>query len=243
MTFKFSGSLLAGLGPRTHLLRALRPPRVLNLTRALATTPDNKPDEHKAKALSLIDSLPGNSIVSKTGFVAVATTLATWLVSKEIYIVNEETVVVASFFTVVFLLLKNVREPFNQFAEARMNFIKTLLNDARQNHKEQVVQRIEASTQLADIVPVTKDLFAMSKEMAAMQAKLFELKQQVAVAAEVKATLDAWVRYENAIREREQKLLAAQVMANVEKALKDSKMQAALLKEAVSDVQKLTAKK
>ncbi|KAJ9083763.1 atp4 subunit B of the stator stalk of mitochondrial F1F0 ATP synthase [Entomophthora muscae] len=83
----------------------------------------------------------------------------------------------------------------------------------------------------------------MSKEMAEMQSKIFTLKQQVSVASEIKATLDSWVRHENALREREQKLIASQVLSNIEKALKDPKMQTSLLKEAIAEVQKLTAKK
>lgn len=60
--------------------------------------------------------------------------------------------------------------------------------------------------------------------MAEMQAKIFELKQQVQVNTEIKSTLDSWVRFENAIREREQSELATSVLASVEKSLKDPKI-------------------
>jgi F-type H+-transporting ATPase subunit b len=37
------------------------------------------------------------------------------------------------------------------------------MTDARVEHKGKVQERIEEASQLSDIVPVTKDLFAMSK--------------------------------------------------------------------------------
>ncbi|KAJ9083764.1 atp4 subunit B of the stator stalk of mitochondrial F1F0 ATP synthase [Entomophthora muscae] len=104
-------------------LKALRQPFLGQLVRANSSSSDPKPNEYKAKALSLIDALPGNSIVSKTGFITVGATLSTWLVSKEIYMINEETVIATSFFIVVWYILKNGREPFNAWADSQINVI------------------------------------------------------------------------------------------------------------------------
>ncbi|KAI9291622.1 ATP synthase subunit 4 [Neoconidiobolus thromboides FSU 785] len=241
MASKFAISSLSTVS-RTVAAKSLRTSVCNQIVRNSSSTPEVKQVDPKTKATSLIDSLPGNNIVSKAGFVTIGATLSTWLISKEIYVVNEETVVAASFLAIVALILKNAKAPYNEWAENRLNFIKNLLVEARQNHKEQVKERIESATQLSDIVPVTKDLFTMSKELASMQSKIFELKQQVQVNSEIKSTLDSWVRYENAVREQEQKAVAAQVLENVQKSIKDPKIQAQLLKEAIADAQKLIAK-
>jgi F-type H+-transporting ATPase subunit b len=56
-----------------------------------------------------------------------------------------------------------------------------------------------------------------------MEAKAFEHEQSVAYFSKAKQILDEWVRHEIAIREREQKLIAEQVMARVNAAIADPK--------------------
>lgn len=90
---------------------------------------------------------------------------------------------------------------------------------------------------MKDIVDVTKNLFALSRDTAKLEAEAFELKQQVAVASELKSTLDSWVRYEATVREREQKQLAAYLIEKIHKDLEDPKIQQQILDQAVLDVQ------
>ncbi|RUO95748.1 ATPase, F0 complex, B chain/subunit B/MI25, partial [Jimgerdemannia flammicorona] len=77
-------------------------------------------------------------------------------------------------------------------------------------------------------------------ETAQLEAEAFQLKQKVALAAEVKSVLDSWVRYETSLREREQKRLAAYVQERVTKELEDPKIQQAILAQAVIDVETST---
>ncbi|KAI8575327.1 hypothetical protein K450DRAFT_262241 [Umbelopsis ramanniana AG] len=189
--------------------------------------------EPKQKASSIVDSLPGNSLVSKTGFVTLSAGLATFLISKEIYVFNEETLVLVAF---------GGLEPYNSMADEHINRIKNVLYKARNDHKSAVNERIDQVGQMKDIVDVTKNLFALSRETAQLEAEAFELKQKVSVAQEVKATLDSWVRYEATVREREQKQLAAFLIEKIQKDLEDPKVQQQILDQAVLDVQKLTAK-
>jgi F-type H+-transporting ATPase subunit b len=74
-------------------------------------------DEPKQKSSSIIDTLPGNSIVSKVGYLTGATGLATFLISKEIYILNEETLVLVASAGLLGVLLKYLREPFTNMAD------------------------------------------------------------------------------------------------------------------------------
>ncbi|KAH8554050.1 hypothetical protein BGW37DRAFT_241933 [Umbelopsis sp. PMI_123] len=198
--------------------------------------------EPKQKASSIIDSLPGNSLVSKTGFVTLSAGLATFLISKEIYVFNEETLVLVAFGGLAGALFKYLKEPYNSMADEHINRIKNVLYKARNDHKSAVNERIDQVGQMKDIVDVTKNLFALSRETAKLEAEAFELKQRVSVAQEVKATLDSWVRYEATVREREQKQLAAFLIEKIQKELEDPKIQQQILDQAVLDVQKLTAK-
>ncbi|KAI9323800.1 hypothetical protein BX666DRAFT_1890574 [Dichotomocladium elegans] len=195
--------------------------------------------EPKQKAASIIDSLPGNSLVSKTGFVTLSTGLATFLISKEIYVFNEETLVLVATGGLLGVLLKYLREPYTNMANDHINRIKSILNKAREDHKAAVQDRITEAGQMKDIVDVTKALFELSRETAKLEAEAFTLKQEVAVAQEVKATLDSWVRHEAQLREREQKQLAAYLIEKVQKGLQDPKVQQQILDQAVADIQKI----
>lgn len=112
-----------------------------------------------------------------------------------------------------------------------------MLNDARVEHKNTVQARIDEAGQMKDLVDVTKALFELSRETAHVEAEAFALKQQVAVAQEVKSTLDSWVRHEANLREREQKQLAAYLIEKVKKDLEDPAIQKQILDQAVADVE------
>lgn len=109
---------------------------------------------------------------------------------------------------------------------------------ARDDHKGAVQERIEEVGQMKDLVEVTKALFELSRETAQLEAQAFELKQSVAVASEIKTTLDSWVRHETNLREREQKQLASYLIEKINKQLLDPKIQQQILDQAILDVQR-----
>ena len=189
------------------------------------------------KANAIIDALPGNSIVSKTGILTAGVGAATYLISKEIYVLNEESLIVLSFAAIVTSLIRGLREPYNQWAADQINKMKQTLINARKDHADAVQSRIDNVAQLSDVVSVTKDLFEMSKEMADMEAQAFELRQRVQLASEVRSVLDSWVRYEAGVREREQKKVADSVVERVMKQLEDAKVQREILAQSLKDVE------
>ncbi|ORE09707.1 hypothetical protein BCV72DRAFT_55858 [Rhizopus microsporus var. microsporus] len=196
-------------------------------------------EESKQKPNSIVDALPGNSIVAKAGYLTGATGLATFLISKEIYILNEETLVLIATTGLLGVLLKYLREPFTNMADEHIARIKNILVQAREDHKTAVQERIDEAGQMKDLVDVTKALFELSRETAKLEAEAFELKQKVAVAAEVKSTLDSWVRHEASLREREQKQLAAYLFEKINKDLQDPKIQQQILDQALLDVENI----
>ncbi|EXX61473.1 Atp4p [Rhizophagus irregularis DAOM 197198w] len=212
------------------------------IRRYTASSKDDKQKvEPKQKALSIIDSLPGNSLITKTGYITVGTGLVTLAISKELYVFNEETLLVVSFASIAAVLYRALKKPVNEWAEEQKGRVNNILRKARDDHKNAVQERIETVGQLGDIVDTTKALFSMSKEIASLEAEAFELKQKVAAATEVKAVLDSWVRYESSLREREQKALSDYVIERVKKQLEDPKTQQEILNQSIGDLEIIRA--
>lgn len=76
-----------------------------------------------------------------------------------------------------------------------------------------------------------------SKETAQLEAKVFELEQRTALAAEAKQVLDSWVRYEGQVKQRQQKELAESVIAKIKKELENPKTLQQILLQSVADVE------
>ncbi|KAK3810795.1 MAG: hypothetical protein J3Q66DRAFT_350235 [Benniella sp.] len=209
--------------------------------RHMATASEEKQVSPENKAQSIIDSLPGNSLLSKTAYVTALTGAATYLISKEIYVFNEESLVLFAFAATFGGIVKAAREPFNEWADGHINKIRSVLQKAREDHKSAVEERIDQVGQMKDVVDVTKALYALSKETAKLEAEAFELKQKTALTAEVKAVLDSWVRYEASVREREQSKLAAYMIEKIKADLQDPKLQSKILDESISQVEKIAS--
>jgi Mitochondrial ATP synthase B chain precursor (ATP-synt_B) len=63
-------------------------------------------------------------------------------------------------------------------------------------------------------------------------------RQKVALASEVKAVLDSWVRYEQQAKENEQAELARTVINSVLKSIQDEKTQKEILASAISEIER-----
>jgi F-type H+-transporting ATPase subunit b len=75
------------------------------------------------------------------------------------------------------------------------------------------------------------------QETAKLEAQAFELEQKTAIASEAKTVLDSWVRYEQSVKQRQQKELADSVIAKVEKELQNPKVLQQILDQSVKDVE------
>ncbi|TIB75878.1 hypothetical protein E3Q22_01601 [Wallemia mellicola] len=195
------------------------------------------------KASSLIDSLPGNSVVSKTGSVVLGTGLTAAAISQELYVVNEESILAIGSLILFAYIAKIAREPYNSWASSQIEKMKNVLNASRTQHTEAVQSRINNVGELKDVVNLTKSLFALSKETAQTESKVYELTQQNAVNAEVKSVLDSWVRFEAQERESEQAQLTQTVINNINKQISDEKFQKDTLTQAVAEIEQLVKDK
>jgi len=207
-----------------------------------ASTDATSPDP-KTKAASLIDALPGNNVVSKTGFITLGTGAAAWAVSKELFVVNEEVVILGSFAVLISYIYSAAREPYTKYANGIIQKINNTLSAARKEHTEAVRSRIDNVSGMKDVVDVTKALFALSKETAKLEHESFILRQRVQLANEIRSTLDSWVRFESQARDNEQRELVKSVIDKVLKDLKDPKLQRDILQQSVTEIEALVKSK
>jgi F-type H+-transporting ATPase subunit b len=117
----------------------------------------------KSKAQSLIDALPGNSLVSKAAILSAGAGISIAAISNEIYVVNEETVVAFSLLTVFWAVFRYGGPAYNSWADGQREKMNGILNAARQNHTESVKERISSVQELGGVVDITKSLFEVSK--------------------------------------------------------------------------------
>lgn len=200
------------------------------------------PVEPKEKAASIVDALPGNNFLSKTGILATSAAAAVYGISNEILIVHDETILVLTFATFSALIAKFVAPLYTEWADGEVKKVNDLLNESRNKHVSAVKERIDSVSQLKDVVATTQQLFDVSKETAKLEAESFYLKQKAAVAAAAKSTLDSWVRFEQKQRQLEQEQLILAVLEKVNKEVDNPKFQERVLAESVAEVEKLFAK-
>lgn len=132
----------------------------LTATRSNSNVPVEDP---KKKAQSILDSLPGNTLVSKTAILSAAAGLSIAAISNELYVMNEETVVAFCLLSVFTAVAKYGGPMYKGWAEGQVNKYKDILNAARADHTNAVKQRMENVKELSNVVDVTKALFEVSK--------------------------------------------------------------------------------
>ncbi|PSK55798.1 ATP synthase subunit 4 [Elsinoe australis] len=217
-------------------------PALSSSTAIQARYQSNVPQQDpKDKAASILDSLPGNNIVSKTAFLSAGAGLSIAAISNEIYVVNDESIVMFSLLTIYWAIAHYGGPMYNSWAEGQMEKMRKIFREARADHTNAVKTRVESVKDLGSVVEVTKNLFAVSKETAQLEAQAYELEQKTAVAAEVKTVLDSWVRYEGQVKQRQQRELAESIIAKIEKELQDPKVLKQILDQSVKDVERIVS--
>jgi len=217
-------------------------PAITSLTSARSAS--NVPAEDpKEKAKSIMDSIPGSSTVGKAAVLSAGAGLSIAAISNELYVVNEESIVMFSLLTIFWAVAHYGGPMYKQWAEGQNAKIKGILNAAREDHTEAVRHRIDSVKDLGGVIDITKSLFEVSKETAQLEAKAYELEQKTALASEAKSVLDSWVRYEGQVKQRQQRELAESVIAKIEKELQDPKVLKQILDQSVKDVERIVSQK
>lgn len=232
-------SILSAAG-RVAAARTCTP--LVSMHYSSSTSKEPKALEPKAKANSIIDALPGNSVLSKTGILGTSAAAAIYAISNELYVFNEESILLVTFLAFSGLVAKFLAPLYKDFADSRIAKVSSILNASRTKHVDAVKERINAISELNNVTNTTKVLFDVSKETVELEAKAFELKQEVDLLTEAKSVLDSWVRYEASLRSMKQQQLAAAVIQKVESELQNSDFQKRVLQQAITEVEQLLSK-
>ncbi|KAJ9102358.1 hypothetical protein QFC21_002758 [Naganishia friedmannii] len=195
------------------------------------------------KATSIINSVPQTSLFTKTSGVLLGTGLTAAAISSELYVANEETVLAVGFLVILGAIASSIGAPYNSWANGHIERIKGILNGARAEHTKAITQRMDSVGQLKDVVPLTKSLYAVAKETAALEHTNFHLTQEAALKSELKSVLDSWVRYEQQQRESEQAALVKAVQTAVDAEVAKPAFRKQLLEEALARVEALAKSK
>ena len=197
-------------------------------------------------------------MASKTAILSAGAGLSVAAISSELYVVNEESIILISLLSVFWGIYHYLGPAYSQWAEGYIEKVRGILNEAREDHKSAVQTRIDSVKGVGEVVQITKDLFAVSKvrlptsliclpprltcscaqETAQLEAQAFELEQKTALANEAKNTLESWVRYEGQQKVRQQQELAASIIAKVEKELENPRVLKQILDQSVQDIER-----
>ncbi|CAI4053066.1 hypothetical protein N7582_005631 [Saccharomyces uvarum] len=209
--------------------------------RYMSSTPDKQTDP-KSKANSIINAIPGNNILTKTGVLGTSAAAVIYAISNELYVVNDESILLLTFLGFTGLVAKYLAPAYKDFADARMKKVSEILNASRNKHVEAVKDRIGSVSELQNVAETTKVLFDVSKETVELESEAFALRQKVELAHEAKSVLDSWVRYEASLRQLEQRQLTASVIAKVESELGNPKFQDKVLQQSITEIEQLLSK-
>lgn len=220
---------------------------VLPSTRKFSLTPttfDKTPSGRippDQKAANIISSVPSTSLLTKSGVLTVTAAALATAISKGIYVVNDESIVVASFLGLVGVFGTLGRKAYNEWSDKTIAKIGGIMQAARNDHTSAIRERIDQVASLQEVESVTQALFHTSKETARMEAEIFELEQRVALAKEAKSVLDSWVHHEANVRAEQQERLVEDVLARVNSKVSTQKFQQDALNESLGEIEKVLA--
>lgn len=95
-------------------------------TTTTSDTPNQQPPqitkaEAKSRAQNLLAILPGETAFTKTAYATIGTGLGAFLISKGIYIPNDETLVLVAFAITIRALYNKLSGPISEYLEASIN--------------------------------------------------------------------------------------------------------------------------
>jgi hypothetical protein len=120
-------------------------------------------EDPKKKAQSILDSLPGSNLASKAAILSAGAGVSIAAISNEIYVVNEETIVMFALCTIFWAVAHYGGPAYADWAEGQNAKMKGILNSARENHTSAVKERIASVKELGGVIDITKTLFEVSK--------------------------------------------------------------------------------
>jgi F-type H+-transporting ATPase subunit b len=231
--------MLKSIFPRTTL-KTFLPLRTFTTAKVVTPSTTNSSSDQKEltvrdQALKWLECIPGQD---KSYNLYMGIVGGSLLLGKEIFPYTVDAAYALPFFYTIHKGIQFGSTHVSAMVEKMVKEDDKFWRDSKvraESHLEEEIQKITGSG-ISDLVEVTSDLFDYAEELVEMEAKSFEHEQSLAYYTKAKQILDEWVRYESALREREQKRIAEFVIAKVMKSVEDSKFQNDYLQQCLSDV-------
>ena len=201
------------------------------------------PPEAKSRAQAIIDLLPGNTNFAKTAYATIGTGLGAFLITKGIYIPNDETLVLIAFALTTRVLYNKLSGPLSEYLEQSIAELREKWLASSITEKEKLVKMIEELEGFRDHSAVTEAHYATLRENIQLQAELDAVLAKNQFLMSVKCKLDEAMRREAEKQAAERKAKAETLIASLNAALKEPKMQEAILKKCLVDLEKMPAMK
>lgn len=195
------------------------------------------------KAMEILNSLPNNKFISKTGFFLTSTAASLYAISNQFIVFHEESVLLFSFILFLCLFFKYIGPLFDNWANKEIKEMSEFMNGAKIKDIEKINERINELKPVINGCVVTKQLFDLSRVVLQLESDSFELKQKIFLRNKAKHILDSWVSFENSKKQRQQELIAKNVVENIYKKIDNSKFRDQILSESLQKIDNLFSKK
>eukprot|EP00730_Choanoeca_flexa_P003460 TRINITY_DN11416_c4_g4_i5.p1 TRINITY_DN11416_c4_g4~~TRINITY_DN11416_c4_g4_i5.p1 ORF type:complete len:222 (+),score=89.58 TRINITY_DN11416_c4_g4_i5:52-717(+) len=199
-------------------------PMAVTATRGLKMTAPQQSD--------LLESKTG-----KTGAAVLGLGLAAYLASKEILILHNETVVVASVAAVTYGLMKYAGKDIAATLDERAQNIQTGLEQGRKARIAAIEAEIEEQQALKASVDNIGEIFDINRELNDMTRELTYRQQLHAVRNEAEDHLTQMYNLESSLRQSEQNEIVNWIEAEVLASLKGQ--EDAIMKQCITDLEAL----
>ncbi len=179
---------------------------------------------------------PGDTNAKKAAYATLTGGLMAFLVANNIYIPNDETLILAAFTIVVRTLYVKLSGPLSDMIEAGINDVKAKMTSSRQVELQALEVEIADLEQFRDYSSVTEDLFKTRFANILLEAEYAELVERAKFFSVTKAQLDDAIRKYSEKKAREHREKINAIMAGVLKELQDPKLQSVILKRCLEDL-------
>jgi F-type H+-transporting ATPase subunit b len=196
----------------------------------------------QSKLRALINLIPGESAIGKLGYTAVGGGLATFLISQELYIPNDETLVLVAFALATRALYTRLSGPLSAYLDTSIGEIRAKWLASSISEKDSLAERLADMQLFRDAPAVAAAHFATCQENLTMQAELDSLLATQKFIQAVQFKLDDAVRKEREKAAQERRARVEALVVGVQEALKDPKVQDAILKKCLVDLERMEAK-